>query len=590
MVKNKSALLGTAGVATLCVMMSACGANGTTSSVGGVASAGAPVASIALRDSSTPPVARSAPTATDGTFAVDVNGLTPPFLLKAQAATGSAVYSISAHGEAVDVNEMTNVVYAATTESSSTDAAESTFQTAAASQTQQAAGKLSSTLDQLKTVLAPLYSLYGITNPLTDRQQVRAMLRDVSFAVSNGTVTVTNKATGGVIFTGSLSNLAAGTFTAANLPSGTGTTPPPPPAIDGAALYTADCAACHGPLATSSKLGATATQIQGAISANLGGMGALSSLTSAQISAIAAALAPATTPPPPAACTYTYGAWGTCQADGTQTRTVASSTPAGCTGTPVLSQACTYVPPPPAACSYTYSTWGACQSGGTQTRTVLSTTPAGCTGTPVLSQACTYVPPPPAACTYTYGAWGTCQSNGTPTRTVTASTPTGCAGTPVLSQACTYVPPPPAACTYTYSAWGACQSNGTQTRTVTASTPTGCAGTPVLSQACTYVPPVCTYTYSAWGACQSNNTQTRTVTASTPTGCAGTPVLSQACTYTPPIDGAALYTQYCSGCHGTSKKGQPASLIQSAINSNIGGMGSLSFLTPAQIAAISAAP
>jgi hypothetical protein len=100
------------------------------------------------------------------------------------------------------------------------------------------------------------------------------------------------------------------------------------------------------------------------------------------------------TPPPPATCTsFTYSAWGACQPNNTQTRTVASSLPAGCTGgTPVTSQSCTYVPP---TCSYTYSAWGTCQSNNTQTRTVTSVTPAGCTGTPVTSQACTFVPPPP---------------------------------------------------------------------------------------------------------------------------------------------------------------------------------------------------
>jgi mono/diheme cytochrome c family protein len=67
-------------------------------------------------------------------------------------------------------------------------------------------------------------------------------------------------------------------------------------------------------------------------------------------------------------------------------------------------------------------------------------------------------------------------------------------------------------------------------------------------------------------------------------------VLSQACVYTPPLDGAALYTQYCAGCHGSGKKGRPAATTQSAINSNTGGMGSLSFLTSAQLAAIAAAP
>jgi hypothetical protein len=91
-------------------------------------------------------------------------------------------------------------------------------------------------------------------------------------------------------------------------------------------------------------------------------------------------------------CTYTYGAWSACQPSGTQTRTVLSKWPSRCTGTPVLSQSCTYVPP---SCTYTYSTWGACQTSYTQTRTVLSFSPSGCAGTPVLTQACTYTAPAP---------------------------------------------------------------------------------------------------------------------------------------------------------------------------------------------------
>jgi hypothetical protein len=43
----------------------------------------------------------------------------------------------------------------------------------------------------------------------------------------------------------------------------------------------------------------------------------------------------------PQACTYTYSDWGACQPDGTQTRTVSTATPDGCTETPVLSQSCT---------------------------------------------------------------------------------------------------------------------------------------------------------------------------------------------------------------------------------------------------------
>ncbi len=88
-------------------------------------------------------------------------------------------------------------------------------------------------------------------------------------------------------------------------------------------------------------------------------------------------------------CTYTYSAWSTCQ-NGTQTRTVLSAWPKGCTGRPVLTRSCTST----SACTYTYSAWSTCQNG-TQTRTVLSSSPSGCTGTPVLSQSCSATTPPP---------------------------------------------------------------------------------------------------------------------------------------------------------------------------------------------------
>ena len=44
-------------------------------------------------------------------------------------------------------------------------------------------------------------------------------------------------------------------------------------------------------------------------------------------------------------------------------------------------------------CTYDYSDWTACRSDSTQTRPVVSASPAGCVGTPVLSQSCSYIPP-----------------------------------------------------------------------------------------------------------------------------------------------------------------------------------------------------
>lgn len=65
-------------------------------------------------------------------------------------------------------------------------------------------------------------------------------------------------------------------------------------AQDGTALYNSDCAMCHGSLKSFGKR--SAGQIQSAINGNRGGMGFLSSLSSTDVAAIAAALN--NTPPP----------------------------------------------------------------------------------------------------------------------------------------------------------------------------------------------------------------------------------------------------------------------------------------------------
>jgi hypothetical protein len=136
---------------------------------------------------------------------------------------------------------------------------------------------------------------------------------------------------------------------------------------------------------------------------------------------------------------------------------------------------------PQSCTSFTYSEWASCQSNGTQSRTITSSYPAGCAGgSPVLTQPCIYNPP---SCTsFTYSAWGICQADGTQTRTIISSTPSGCAGgSPILSQSCSPILP----CTsFTYSTWSNC-SNGLQTRSIVNSSPASCTGgNPVLSRVC----------------------------------------------------------------------------------------------------------
>ena len=71
--------------------------------------------------------------------------------------------------------------------------------------------------------------------------------------------------------------------------------------------------------------------------------------------------------------------------------------------TSVTCQPVVTLPTDPISCTeFGYSSWGTCQSNGTQTRTITTWSPQGCTGgTPVLSQSCTYVPPttPDPTCT-----------------------------------------------------------------------------------------------------------------------------------------------------------------------------------------------
>ena len=72
-----------------------------------------------------------------------------------------------------------------------------------------------------------------------------------------------------------------------------------------------------------------------------------------------------------------------------------------------------------------------------------------------------------------------------------------------------------------------------------------------------------------------------------------TPLLPPTDGVPPPTDGVVLYTQNCASCHGgvanSAKQGTSAALIQSAIDSNTGGMGSLGALTTQQVETIAAA-
>jgi hypothetical protein len=254
-------------------------------------------------------------------------------------------------------------------------------------------------------------------------------------------------------------------------------------------------------------------------------------------------------PPAPNPCVYTYSDWSpaVCPSTGTQTRTVISSTPAGCTGTPVLSQTCVYVPPPFTNVSKTGWKLLAVDSeetvdeqdqaitafdGNTATFWHSRYTPTDAPlphwikidlGAIYDLDGFKYLPRQDGGANGRIGqysfyvsmdglAWGSAVASGAFANTAVektvsfpktrgqyvqliATTEAGGNGpwssAAEISLSGILVSAPSVPCVYTYSPWTptVCPPSGIQTRTVTSS-PAGCVGTPdALTQPCTYVPP-----------------------------------------------------------------------------------------------------
>jgi len=87
------------------------GGGGTaTSSISGKAVAGAPIiGNVTVKDSATPPNTKVQLIAADGSYTVDVTGMTPPFMFRADGTVGGRTYSIYSAATQADVGGTINV-------------------------------------------------------------------------------------------------------------------------------------------------------------------------------------------------------------------------------------------------------------------------------------------------------------------------------------------------------------------------------------------------------------------------------------------------------------------------------------------------
>ncbi|WP_246545666.1 c-type cytochrome [Pelotalea chapellei] len=544
-----------------------CSGGGSSSGTGpaaakvvtGVAASGAPINGtlISLKDSSPTPAQLSVVTASDGSYAFNTTGLTPPFLIKVSYTDASGphnLYSLANDNGITNVTPLTTIVVAQATGSGNLD---SFYNNHTSSELVSAASAIPKALGDLQTVLAPLMDQYGAKNFDVLHGQfsanstgIDAMMDAITVTVANGAVTITDAAGTTPIFSAPVQNITSGTL---NPPAQVPVTP-----AAGNALYTSKCAGCHGSFASSNLKGrAVVANAEGAITANLGGMGILSGMSTADLQSIMDALnsspvqpAPAPQPPvtggttPDGAALYAANC-AACHGS------LASSKKTGITVVRLQN-----------AISGNVGGMGSLSFAPADLQAIVAVlNPVGSTPAPVPAPVPTPTPTP------------------TPTP-VPTPTPT-----PVVDGANEYA----SSCAGCHSPLATSNKKGITAARLDSAINGNVGGMGFLSSLTTAVKEAIVAVLGLTPAPTPAPVPTPVpVPVPTPTP-VPVPVPTPTPVPSPTPDGAALYSANCAGCHGalssSNKKGITIARLQNAISGNIGSMGSIS-LTVTEVQAI----
>ncbi len=593
LLKRARATVTALSLVTIVALLAGCGGGGGGDSAGvspqvvsGVAATGSPlVGQVTLRDSSSARKDKATVIANDGTFAIDVSDMTAPFLLKASGTADGVdrtLYSFADKPGTANINPLSTVAVA---NAAGVDDPATVFDKPDAATLDKIKSGMPGSVNTLKSKLKVLLDGFSVANadpvkdPFTaDHTGLDGMFDNVKIVIAKGTLTITNATTGAVIFSARVSDIASGHFTDRDddVPKA-GPRPAAPTnvkAVGGDAQVTISwdpvANATSYDLFYTSKpdiakeededdddkdakrvknvtspfvlkdLVAATTYSFIVRAINNGRRGPASAPVSATTSA--------TTPAPtiPAAPTGVSAVGGTKQATLSWTAVTGASS----------------------YNLYWSTTTGVTTATGMKTSGV--STPAVQTG---LSDSTTYfyiltaVNSAGESAASVQVAASTLPANAPPPSVPAA--PTGVSATGGANQA-----------TVSWSAvTGATSYNVYWSTTSGVTTATGARIAGVSSP----------FVHTGLGA---STAYFYVVTAVNSTGESVVSAEVTASTNAAAIDGAALYTSNCSGCHGplatSSKRGASATAISDAIASNRGGMGSIS-LTPAQIAAIAVA-
>ena len=201
-------------------MLFACGGGGGgggggtgSSTVSGVAAAGAPIVGMVyLKDSSSSYKELSSTINANGSFSFNVDGLKPPFILKAQGASEGTNYTLYSFSPAAGIANINPLSHLSIVQANGGGDPTSIYANPIL-KINLISAVLPNVLSDIQSKLSLLFSYFGastvnfISDSFTANHKGLDQLFDlVSITIANGTVTITNKATGGTIFTSTLIN------------------------------------------------------------------------------------------------------------------------------------------------------------------------------------------------------------------------------------------------------------------------------------------------------------------------------------------------------------------------------------------------
>jgi fibronectin type 3 domain-containing protein len=228
LVKRSVSAMAVFALMTLGLMLAGCGgSNGVSSQVvSGTAAVGAPLAGeVSLKDSSKPALQKTTVIGSDGTFAIDVTDMKAPFVLQAKGSADGTNYKLHSFADGTGIANINPLSDAIVASAAGDDDPADVFEKADAEKNHKIRTHLSQSVSILLGKLQPLLKQYNAehTNPITSRYIVNHldlddMFDNVKIVVASGTLSIYNKKTHALIFSGSLSDIANGIFDGSALP------------------------------------------------------------------------------------------------------------------------------------------------------------------------------------------------------------------------------------------------------------------------------------------------------------------------------------------------------------------------------------